>query len=497
VPVSGRSLAAMAASATALLVPLLGAAGCGGFDPPSGDDARSRRVDPFRFHNAAKRQYERRAAAGLAHVLYELSPGGVEASARRTAPWRPLVDRVARSSGADPELVEALVFLESAGHPEVIAGGRDPENATGLTQIVASTGTGLLGMRIDVAQSRRLTAGIARAERDARRARTERARGRAERQAARLRAQRRRADERFDPARALEATGRYLSRAQRSFRRQDLAFVSYHMGIGNLGNVIRDFAGDPGDPKDIVRDEDLSYAKLYFDSTPVRHTAAYRRLLSLGDDSPTYYWRLLASRDVMRLYRTNPGRLRQLDELQTAAPSAEQVLHPPGSTPVFATPRALEAALLAARVVSLPADPRGAFRIDPELGELAPQLGQKPSLYRTLAPEALAALTLLGAGAAAIAPRTPPVVVTGAARDRRYQELVSGERGGYSLHTTGFAFDIDRRYANRAQGEAVQFMLDRLEALNLVAWIRERRDVHVVAAGDFDRAVKASRPEGG
>jgi hypothetical protein len=70
---------------------------------------------------------------------------------------------------------------------------------------------------------------------------------------------------------------------------------------------------------------------------------------------------------------------------------------------------------------------------------------------------------------------------------------VTGSRGGYSLHTTGFAFDIDRRYANRAQAEAVQFMLDRLEALNLVAWIRERRDVHVVAAGDFVRAVEIRR----
>ena len=485
--------------AAALLAGLAWAPGCGGFDPPSGED-RSVRVDPWSFQKSARREYERRAAAGISHVLYILSPDGVRTSARRTARWRPVVDRVARSADVDPELVEALVFLESAGRPDVIAGGRDPENATGLTQILASTGTDLLGMRIDLAQSRRLTTAIVRAEREARRARSGRARRSAERRATRLRAQRRRADERFVPERALEATGRYLRQARRSFRRQDLSFVSYHMGIGNLGQVIRDFADERDrDPRDIVEDEDLSYARLYFDSTPLRHQKSYRRLVSFGDDSATYYWRLLASRDVMRLYRSAPAELQRLERLHTAAESSEQVLHPPERTRTFTTPKALEAALLTARLAPVPEapeEPEGAFRLDPELGELAPQVGQKPSLYRTLAPQALAALTLLGAGVATIAPDNPPIVVSGATRDRVYHRLATGARGDYSLHTTGFAFDIDRRYANRPQAEAVQFMLDRLEALNLIAWIRERRDVHVVAAADFDRAVQAGRPRG-
>ncbi len=49
-----------------------------------------------------------------------------------------------------------MVFLESAGRPDVIAGS-DVEAAAGLTQILASTGIDLLGMEIDVARSRALT----------------------------------------------------------------------------------------------------------------------------------------------------------------------------------------------------------------------------------------------------------------------------------------------------------------------------------------------------
>ena len=51
----------------------------------------------------------------------------------------------------------------------------------------------------------------------------------------------------------------------------------------------------------------------------------------------------------------------------------------------------------------------------------------------------------------------------------------------YSLHTTGWAFDIPRRYGSRAQALAFQFMLDRLTALNLIAWVREPGAIHVTA----------------
>jgi hypothetical protein len=53
---------------------------------------------------------------------------------------------------------------------------------------------------------------------------------------------------------------------------------------------------------------------------------------------------------------------------------------------------------------------------------------------------------------------------------------------GYSLHTTGFTFDVLRSYSSHREAVAFQFMLDRLQALNLIAWVREPRAIHVTVS---------------
>src|ERR687885_2839935 len=59
-------------------------------------------VDPIAWDPDRSAELERRAAAGLAHVIYAKSPGGVVVSAARTATWRPLVNRVAKRAHLDP-----------------------------------------------------------------------------------------------------------------------------------------------------------------------------------------------------------------------------------------------------------------------------------------------------------------------------------------------------------------------------------------------------------
>src|SRR5690242_5341008 len=261
-------------------------------------------VDPIAWDPDRRAELERRAAAGLAHVLYAKSPDGAVASAARTARWRPLVERTARAAKVDPDVLEAIVFLESAGREDARA-SNDLDGAVGLTQILAETGRDLLGMRVDVRASERLTRGIARGHRVA----------------ARIRA-RRRVDERFDPAKALAATGRYLRIARRRLGRSDLAVAAYHMGIGNLQGALAAYGR-----------RHIPYARLFFDSTPLRHARAWRRLAVLGDDSSTYLWRIKAAEQIMRLYRRDPARLARLADLQTRKASAEEVLHPPDRTP--------------------------------------------------------------------------------------------------------------------------------------------------------------------
>jgi hypothetical protein len=60
--------------------------------------------------------------------------------------------------------------------------------------------------------------------------------------------------------------------------------------------------------------------------------------------------------------------------------------------------------------------------------------------------------------------------------------VVRTVRPNATIHSTGYAFDISRNYANGRQAEAFQFMLDRLQALNLIAWTRDTDTIHITAS---------------
>ncbi len=76
--------------------------------------------------------------------------------------------------------------------------------------------------------------------------------------------------------------------------------------------------------------------------------------------------------------------------------------------------------------------------------------------------------------------------MTSSVRDRKYQAVLAAEdieaTRNFSQHTAGYAFDISRAYRSRKQAEAFQFMLDRLTALNLIAWVREPGAIHVTVS---------------
>jgi hypothetical protein len=427
--------------------------------------------DPLAWSPERSGDFARRATAGLSHVLYAKSPGGLVASAERTASWRPLIEQVAKATREDPDTLEAIVLLESAGRPEAVA-GNSLEGAVGLTQILAETGRSLLGMRVDVDASRRLTRRIARAD----------GRGQA-RRAQRLRAQRRRVDERFDPRKALAGTAHYLAFARGKLRRDDLAIASYHMGVGNLRQALSLY----GEPNGIP------YAQLFFDSTPLRHEASQHFLARLGDDSSTYLWRVQAARETLRLVRDDRDELERRQELQTARNSAEVLLHPPGKTKAFDDPDALKDAYGDGDIVPLPAPYLRAHGVvvDRGMGAMAASIGQRPARYRGLRREALATLAYIGSQVRRISGSRGRLIATSSVRDGRYQRALAATdieaTDHYSLHTTGYAFDIARDYSSRAQALAFQYVLDRLTALNLVAWVREPRAIHVTVAHDAER----------
>jgi hypothetical protein len=422
--------------------------------------------DPFGYVSSRESDFVARAIDGSAHVLYVQSPSGALATASRVAPFRPLIDRAVAGTGIDPSMVEALVFLESAGRPDVIVGG-DPANASGLTQILASTASSLLGMRVDLARSRKLTGQIFLAS----------ARGQSGR-VARLDRTRAKIDDRFDPRKALAATVRYLQIAQRDLGRTDLAFESYHMGIGNLQRVLDLYDGGHAVP----------YPQLYFDTAPDHNPAAYALISSFGDDSSLYYWRLLGAQRIMRLYRTDRSALERQIDLQTAADSNASVLHPPDGLDPFADPDALDRAYAARTILPLPSNPaRLGLRYDPGIGSLASRLGFTPALYRGLRPAALDLLIELAARVRELSklPRST-LTLTSAVSDKRYQGLLGV---GDPPAAAGWSFTVARSYVSPAQAAALQAMLDRLQALNLIAWERFPSEIEVTVASDASQAI--------
>src|SRR3954469_15837647 len=275
---AGDDSAGTGRRAAGSLLALVVLAGCGGSKPKPDPDAGTI-ADPLSYDATRQAEFEARATAGLTPVLVEKSPGGVLATARRVARFRPLIERAAAGGPVDADTLEALVFLESAGRQYAQAGKL--ESAAGLTQILAQTATGLLGMHVDLHKARK-----AKSAREPRRA-----------------------ADRFDPAKALAGTMRSLRFAKERLGHTDLAIASYHMGIGNLQRALS-----------LYGDADIPYAQLYFDSTPLNHATAWRLLYGLGDDSSTYLWRILAAKRLMALYRTDRAALNAVIAGRTPPP---------------------------------------------------------------------------------------------------------------------------------------------------------------------------------
>jgi len=432
--------------------------------------------DPLAWSADRNEELEQRAATGTSHVIYANSPDGVVATARRTAGWRDEIEAAAARHDVNPDRLEALVFLESAGRPEVMA-GETPEAASGLTQIIPSTATDLLGMRVDLERSKQLTKAINRAAESGDFDRVDK-----------LAHERAEIDERFDPQKALEGAAQYLEIARDRFGADDLATVSYHMGIGNLESVIRAYVGAGEDTPigDVVAEHDLSYAQLYFDTAPDRHPEASGLLTGFGDDSAEYYWRILASQRMMGEWRNKPDRLDEIVDLATNKATMEEVYHPESASEVFETPDDIEAASEDGDLLPLPAARGLGWVPDRQMGELAPELDREPALYRALRPEALATLAYMGARVRQLSGASRPLRVTSTVRDQTYQDLLEASNPeathAYSLHTTGYSFDILRDYESDEQAAAFQFMLDRLQALAVIDYAVEPRAIHVTVS---------------
>ena len=371
-------------------------------------------ADPFAYTPRARAGAPRRAAAGTSRLLYTRSPGGAAATAqarRRSSATR---WRRPRRPRVNPDLLEALVFLESAGRPDALAPG-GIEGAAGLTQILAETGQNLLGMHDRPRAQPALH--------------TPPGRGAARRQPAA-----------GGGARTARAGGWTTASIPPRRSPAPRATSSSPSEFGPRGPRVRLLPHGHGQPENVLKafgGGRRPYAELYFDSTPQRHPAAQKLLTSFGDDSSNYYWKLLAARDIMRAHRKDPAALDRTAEIRAADASGRE-------------------RLLA-----------GAEQGGTRTFEAAPEnTGLDVSTGLELRPEALAVALYMGSQVRSI---------LGDAT-LRVQSAADG----------GWSFRISRTYASDEQALAFQYVLDRLQVLDVIAWSRAARTIRVTAGRDAE-----------
>jgi hypothetical protein len=154
----------------------------------------------------------------------------------------------------------------------------------------------------------------------------------------------------------------------------------------------------------------------------------------------------------------------------------------------FPTPDALDRPYAARVILPLPSDAtRLGLRYDPNIGALAWQLGFAPALYGGLRAPALDLLVALAARVRALSHDSrSTLTVSSAVSDQRYQQLLGVSDPPAAA---GWTFTIDRRYVDHAQSVAFQAMLDRLQALDLIAWERFPDEIEVTVAADASQAL--------
>ena len=315
--------------------------------------------------------------------------------------------RQPRGTGIDPNLLEGIVFVESAGRPDVIAGA-DPSAAAGpdpdprrdrSVAARACTSTS--------PQSRKLLTRIGNAV----------VTGPGKAAAAPAREGRRalRPPQGAGRDGPLPRAGAAPVRPRRTSRSSPTTW-----GSATCRTCSRDYDG--GRP--------VPYAQLYFDTSPDHHGSAFDLLAGFGDQSSLYYWRVLGAAQIMRLYRTDRERARRLARLQNAAGTTAEVLHPPDRTPQFADPSALSSAYAQRELVPLPANgraPRARIRTVDGIATRE-RLGAPAALYRGLRPAALDLLVELAARVRALAGTSAPLIVASTVMDTRYQQRLGSRR---------------------------------------------------------------------
>ena len=278
---------------------------------------------------------------------------------------QPILEQMAQKQGIPldvmrrelVDLQEADLLLEAGGRPDATSSAQ----AVGVAQWLASTAQGV-GLRVDRAESRRLTAQIIAKQQEkawllyqsqpismpnlpgSLPLTTDQAKAKlplVEAEIELMRQFRRAIDERYDPQKAIFAQTRYLLSLYAKFPSPDWIFQAYHGGEGGVRKLLRLYGdGQAGETPP-------SFESLYLSLNPKEHLPALLYLYGRSDHHRYYWWKIRAAQKVLRAFREDRGELTRYWQTFLPGRSREVQWHPKAHTePVVTTLRPETASLL-------------------------------------------------------------------------------------------------------------------------------------------------------
>jgi hypothetical protein len=223
-----------------------------------------------------------RAAAGAQRILSPKLQG--------------LFNKAASASGLPSSLIAAIAYLESWGD----ARAQSPSGPRGIMQISAGTARSM-GLRIVYGKRYRLRT-------QTRRVRTRGGKWITKRVRVRVPYTVLVRDDRLIPEKAIPAAAKYLARLDDKFGGLDWAVFAYHCGE-SCAVAMRSLT----EQADGIRPP-YTVAKMFFGASPAVNRDLYlavERQME-RDYSPTYWFRVMRARQLLAMYREDPGGFRKL-----------------------------------------------------------------------------------------------------------------------------------------------------------------------------------------
>jgi hypothetical protein len=309
---------------------------------------------------------------------------------------------------------------------------------------------------------------------------------------------RRGVDERYDPAKAIRVQTRYLVRLARAYGSVDWALQAYHGGEGGVSRTVAYYLGDRrrlftstegairgmlasrGGPVVRVRPQ-LSYADLYFGTTPRTHPQAFGYLFGRSDDHRYYWWKVLMAERAIALYRRDPEEFRRQWQALRPGQRMEAAWYPRPEDLSFRDVAALRQSYDEGTLVRVPGD---LYSRGVALGPIAALDAANGYHYKGLRPEAMGALLQLAALYCRHGGKAPLRLLSltqteqyAALLSARYpirppKEPVNPADIPVDLHPTGLVFDLARP-ATAWDRKVLEYALGQLSDRGAIYWLME------------------------